>query len=370
MGLLWRLTRPALFSLNPERAHRLALRALKTGWLKAGSDHALNDPRLQMRIGALTFSHPLGLAAGFDKNGEVANEILRLGFSHVEIGSLTPRPQSGNAQPRLFRLTPDKALINRMGFNNDGHAALLQRLEKQRKREENKRGIIGLNIGANKDSEDRLTDYVQGISSFYDKVDYFTVNVSSPNTPGLRDLQAREILSELLRQLHAARAERQAQAPAPAPLIPIFLKIAPDLNEAELDDIAAIVLEHGCDGLVISNTTLSRDGLASPNRQQAGGLSGKPLFERSTIVLAKMRQRLGKEIPLIGVGGIEDGHSALEKIRAGADLIQLYSAMIYHGPTIVLQILRELLQMCDRDKISHLSDYRDQHVKHWANQLL
>jgi len=365
MGLLWRCARPALFTLPAEQAHGLALRILKTGLLSTGRKQNLSDPRLQMQIGQLKFPNPLGLAAGFDKNGEVVDGILQLGFSHVEIGTVTPRPQSGNPRPRLFRLGEDKALINRMGFNNEGHAALLPRLSKNNRV---RQGLVGLNIGANKDSANRLADYAQAIAAFYERVDYFTVNVSSPNTPGLRDLQARDMLDELLRQLHETRAAKAGGRDAP--LVPIFLKIAPDLHEAQLDDIASVICERGGDGLVISNTTLSRDGLTSPKMSEAGGLSGKPLFERSTIVLAKMRQRLGTTIPIIGVGGIEDGQSALEKIRAGADLIQLYSAMIYKGPVLVPQILRELVQFCERDGVVHLRSYRDQHVELWAKRPL
>jgi len=368
MGLLWRCVRPALFVLPPERAHALALCALKMGLVRGvNSGRLMGDPRLQIRLGSLEFSNPLGLAAGFDKNGEVAGALLRLGFGHVEIGTLTPLPQRGNQTPRLFRLTQDRALINRMGFNNEGHGALLRRLKPDNKKNSSKGGIVGLNIGVNKDSLDRLADYTKAITVFYDRVDYFTLNVSSPNTPGLRDLQMRDNLDELLRQLQTTRAALRSDYRF---RVPIFLKIAPDLNEVQLDDIASVVLERECDGLVISNTTLARGGLVSGYARESGGLSGRPLFERATVVLAKMRLRLGKKAPIIGVGGIDDGQSALEKIRAGADLIQLYSAMIYHGPALAGQILRAMTDSCTRDGVKHISDYRDQHVEKWACQLL
>jgi len=271
MNLLWRWTRPLLFSLDPERAHRLALCVLKIGFI-CGKN--FNDKRLHISVAGLNFSNPLGLAAGFDKNGEVALKLLKLGFGHVEIGTVTPHPQIGNIKPRLFRLKQDQAIINRMGFNNKGHHVLHQRLKKYI----NKAGLIGLNIGANKDSIDRIADYTQAIKLFYNQIDYFTVNISSPNTPGLRDLQTQEHLQILLQQLQITREKiRKIQKN----YVPIFLKIAPDLTESQLDDIAATVLDHGCDGLVISNTTLSRRGLTSQSAGETGGLSGKPLFDLS-----------------------------------------------------------------------------------------
>jgi len=370
MGLLWHCVRPALFALPPERAHHLAIYALKTLWVRGrgGRGREFADARLRLRLGGMEFPNPLGLAAGFDKNGEVPDALLRLGFGHVEIGTLTPLPQLGNPRPRLFRLSQDQALINRMGFNNQGHGALLQRLEqrsnKHKGREGGREGIIGLNIGANKDSADRLADYASAITLFHDKVDYFTINVSSPNTPGLRDLQNRENLDELLKQSQQARAANMEEGKL-AP--PIFLKIAPDLSEAQLDDIAAIVLERKCDGLVISNTSLARPDLVSGQAYQSGGLSGRPLFDRATIILAKMRQRVGKNLPIIGVGGIDSGQRAWEKICAGADLLQLYSAMIFAGPAIAMQILHQLAAICDRDGVKHISEYRDQHVGQWAS---
>jgi len=334
MSLLWRVFRPCLFTLDPERAHGLALQALKTGLL---SNKPFDDQRLHVSLSGLEFPSPLGLAAGFDKNGKVMSSLLKLGFGHVEIGTLTPRPQQGNPRPRLFRLNEDKALINRMGFNNAGHAVLLQHLRRR-----DRQGIVGLNIGANKDSTNRVADYSAAIELFTDHIDYFTVNISSPNTLGLRDLQGREHLSNLLINLQNARKNSKKNGRKPSP---IFLKIAPDLNETQLDDIAECVLDQGCDGLVISNTTLTREGLISRYRGEGGGLSGHPLFDQATIVLAKMRVRVGKKLPIIGVGGISDGQSALEKIRAGANVVQILSGLTYHGPALVRQAAREIAAM-------------------------
>jgi len=354
MNLLWHCVRPLLFAMNPEKAHRLAMQALKMG-LVCGQK--FEDNRLGVHLAGLVFSNPLGLAAGFDKNGEAASALLRLGFGHVEIGTVTPRPQQGNPLPRLFRLNQDGALINRMGFNNHGHDVLLSRLRLHKRA-----GVVGLNIGANKDSDDRIADYTAAIERFYDYVDYFTVNISSPNTPGLRDLQEREHLEILLTKLQAVRKIKKK--------VPIFLKIAPDLSEPQLDDVARAVLDKECDGLVISNTTLSRESLVNQQMHEAGGVSGRPLFDRATLILAKMRHRVGGKLPIIGVGGITNGKDALEKIRAGADLIQIYSVMIFAGPGIAVQILRELAHFCERDGVDSIGEYRDQHTTKWASRPL
>jgi len=365
MNLLWRCTQPLLFKLDPEKAHKLALYALKTGLLRGKN---LKSDRLRLSVAGLSFSNPVGLAAGFDKDGKSISGLLKLGFGHIEIGTVTPQPQTGNSSPRLFRLTKDKALINRMGFNNEGHDVLYQRLEDFFKnRKHSKTGLIGLNIGVNKDSSDRINDYIMAIKRFYNQVDYFTVNISSPNTPNLRDLQTRENLEELLQKLQITQQNIKENR---ANFVPIFLKIAPDLTESQLDDIADIVLRYKCNGLVISNTTLSRPSLISQSASETGGLSGQPLFNLSTIVLAKMRKKLGKDLPIIGVGGIYNGQTALEKIRAGADLIQIYSAMIFNGPYLIERIIGELVHFCHRDGVHHISDYRDQHVEKWSNCLV
>ncbi len=358
-GLFRALGRKVLFSLDPEDAHGLSIKALKSGLVPACAAH--NDPALRVAIAGLSFPNPLGMAAGYDKNAEVPDALLRLGFGFAEVGTLTPLPQSGNPKPRIFRLVEDSAVINRLGFNNEGHDAALRRLSARRVHA----GIVGVNIGANKDAIDRVADYVAGIRKFHAVASYFTVNISSPNTPGLRDLQARDSLRELLGKVLDAR---DAQ---PGVRRPVFLKIAPDLPEAGLDDIAAEIALHPLDGLIISNTTLSRAGLKSgKNRRETGGLSGAPLFERSTIVLAKMRQRVGAELPLIGVGGVESAATAIAKIRAGADLVQLYTSMIYHGPGLAGEIVKGLSAAMKRDQISTIAALRDCDVSDWAEKVL
>jgi dihydroorotate dehydrogenase len=321
------IAKPFLMGLDAEQAHRATIKVLSC--LPAQKPPA-SDPRLHQELFGLDFPNPLGLAPGFDKNAEVPNAMLGLGFGFVEVGTVTPKPQVGNPKPRLFRLPEDHAVINRMGFNNDGHAAVFQRLN-GRKRS----GIIGINIGANKDSVDRAADYVAGIKTFGAIADYITVNISSPNTPGLRGLQSAAELESLLSRLNAAR-DRQSKRVA------MLLKIAPDLVDGELADIAACCSGGTVDGVIISNTTLSRHGLSSQNAKEAGGLSGRPLRHLATRQLAKFRVLTKGTIPLIGVGGIEDTATAFEKIRAGASLIQIYSAMVYEGPSLVSKILADL----------------------------
>lgn len=351
-SLLDGIARSALFRLDPEAAHGLSITALKSGLVPACRT---SDPRLAVTVAGLAFPNPLGMAAGYDKNAEVASELSRLGFGFVEVGTLTPKPQSGNPKPRIFRLVKDQAVINRLGFNNQGHAEAHARISGRRRE-----GILGVNIGANKDTADRVGDYVAGISRFADVADYFTVNISSPNTPGLRNLQSREALSDLLSQV---LAERDAKAKR----IPVFLKIAPDLTESDLDDIAAECLPQKLDGVIVSNTTLSRAGLSTSSKvSEAGGLSGRPMFERSTIVLAKMRHRLGADMPLIGVGGIDSAETAAEKMRAGADLVQFYTGFIYGGPLLPGRIVRDLSRLCDQENLTRISDLRDSRTAHYA----
>ena len=277
---------------------------------------------------------------------------------------MTPKPQAGNEKPRIFRLAGDRAVINRLGFNNEGHEAAFARLSARK----GSAGIVGVNIGANKDSADRVADYVAGIRRFYPVASYFTVNISSPNTPGLRDLQARDSLKALLEAVLAARGEEASRV---GRSLPVFLKIAPDLTEEGLDDVAAEALAHDLDGLIISNTTLSRDGLTDRRHAaESGGLSGAPLFRLSTAVLAKMRQRVGAALPLVGVGGVGSAEDAMEKIRAGADLVQLYSCMIYEGPALPARILRGLSDLLDRDGAGSIRDLRDSRVDYWAAMKL
>lgn len=322
------LARPLLHALDAETAHGLTIRALTA--LPASAPPAAN-PALAVDTLGLRFSNPLGLAAGFDKNAEVPDAMLALGFGFTEIGTVTPRPQAGNPRPRLFRLPEDRAVINRMGFNNQGHDAALRRLEARRGRG----GIVGVNIGANKDSDDRIGDYVKGIAAFAHVASYFTVNISSPNTPGLRGLQSRAELEQLLARLNAERARHAAKPP-------MLLKIAPDLRDDELEDIAEACGGGAVDGIIVSNTTLSRDGLGSSHAGEQGGLSGLPLLALSTRQLARIYVLTRGLIPLVGAGGVHDGASALLKIRAGASLVQLYSALVYQGPGLVTSILADL----------------------------
>ncbi|MBB4479191.1 quinone-dependent dihydroorotate dehydrogenase [Rhizobium etli] len=352
-----RLARKGLFLFDPETAHGMSVAALKSGLVPACQ--ITPDPRLRQTVAGLTFENPLGMAAGYDKNAEVPEALLRLGFGFTEIGTVTPRPQAGNPRPRIFRLVEDEAVINRLGFNNEGHEAAFDRLSAL-----TGKGIVGVNIGANKDSEDRIADYVAGIRCFYSVARYFTANISSPNTPGLRDLQARESLAALLSAVLAARdqmADRSGRK------IPVFLKIAPDLTEEGMDDIAAEALTHPLDGLIVSNTTLSREGLKDQRQaKETGGLSGVPLFEKSTAVLAKMRKRVGAALPIIGVGGVSSAETALEKIRAGADLVQLYSCMVYEGPGLPGDIVRGLSALLDREKVGSIRELRDSRLDYWA----
>ncbi len=352
----------SLFVFDPETAHGLSIAALKTGLVPAC--RIANDPRLVQRIAGITFPNPIGLAAGYDKNAEVPDAMLKLGFGFTEIGTVTPKPQAGNDKPRIFRLVEDRGVINRLGFNNEGHEAAFARLTSRR----NAPGIVGVNIGANKDATDRVADYVAGIRKFYPLATYFTVNISSPNTPGLRDLQARDSLKTLLEAVLAARAEEGLSY---GKTVPVFLKIAPDLTEEGLDDIAAEATSHPLDGLIVSNTTLARDGLKDQvQAKETGGLSGAPLFNRSTAVLAKMRKRVGPTLPIIGVGGVSSAADALEKIRAGADLVQLYSCMVYEGPGLPATILKGLSSLLDREKVSSIRELRDVRLDQWAEAKL
>jgi dihydroorotate dehydrogenase len=333
--------RPLLHALDAETAHRLTIKTLTL------APAILPPPPaslLVVKAFGLSFSHPLGLAAGFDKNGEAPDPMLALGLSFVELGTVTPRPQDGNARPRLFRLAEDEAVINRMGFNNEGHDALRRRLEARRA----KGGIVGVNIGANKDSSDRIGDYVQGLRAFADLASYLTVNISSPNTPGLRNLQSRPELEALLGRLNEARAKR------PSP--PLLVKIAPDLAEADLDDMAEVFLAMRVDGVIVSNTTIARPPLRSSHKAEAGGLSGKPLFAPSTQMLARLHLRLDKRIPLIGVGGIDSVASAFAKIEAGASLLQLYSALVFKGPALIAEIVAGLAGKVKAEGLAHVGE--------------
>jgi dihydroorotate dehydrogenase len=342
IGAAWPLLRAVLHGLDPERAHDLTLAALEKTPLP---NPAIDDPRLAVRALGLDFPNPVGLAAGFDKDARVPDAMLRLGFGFVEVGSLTPLPQSGNPKPRVFRLPEDQGVVNRLGFNNGGHGAALDRLLKRADRP----GIVGINIGANKNTADRAEDYAKGARLFAPLADYLTVNISSPNTPGLRDLQAKTALDDLLARTIAARDETGAQTP-------VLLKIAPDLALGDLDDAVDVALKRGIDGLIVSNTTIARPAnLRGAAKTETGGLSGAPLFRRATWMLAHTAQRVDNKVPLIGVGGITSAETALAKIRAGATLIQLYTGLTYHGPGLVTDIKNGLVAALDREKLSSLA---------------
>lgn len=334
----------ALHTLDPEDAHRAAVIGLKLGLGPRAS--GADDPILATTLAGLPLPNCVGLAAGFDKNAEVPAAMVRAGFGFVECGTVTPRPQPGNPRPRLFRLTEDHAVINRMGFNNEGLDAFAGRLARRGP------GVVGANIGANKDSTDRIADYVTGLTRVAALCDYVTVNVSSPNTPGLRALQTRAALDELLGQLAEARATLDARPP-------VFLKVAPDLAADEPDEIVAAVRAHGFDGIVVSNTTVERPALRSRHAHETGGLSGAPLFERSTAMLRAFR-RADADMPLIGVGGIASGSDAYAKIRAGADAVQLYSALVYGGPGLVVRIKRDLAVRLRADGFRSVAEVRAQ----------
>jgi dihydroorotate dehydrogenase len=354
IGKLGGLASSLLRRFDAEDAHLLAVAAMK---LLPPRAPPRDDPRLRVAAFGLDFPNPVGLAAGFDKNAEVPDAMLGLGFGFVEVGTLTPRPQEGNPRPRVFRLAEDRAVVNRYGFNNHGHARAHARLAARRRRG----GIVGVNIGANKDSAERIGDYVAGVEAFADVASYFTINISSPNTPGLRDLQQKTALDELLSSVLAAR-ERTTQRR------PILLKIAPDLSFAELDDIVAVARARGVDGMIVSNTTLARPStLRSPRARESGGLSGAPLFEPSTRLLAAAFQRIEGQFPLIGVGGIESPETALAKIEAGATLVQLYSGLVYSGPGLIERTKRGLLALLEREKID-LAALVGRRAAQWAQE--
>ncbi|WP_415068596.1 quinone-dependent dihydroorotate dehydrogenase [Hyphomicrobium sp.] len=357
----YRLARSALFALSPEEAHEASLKALECGIYPRPL--STDDRVLAQSVFGLEFPNPVGIAAGYDKDARVPDAVLGLGCGFAEIGTITPKPQSGNPRPRVFRLIDDEALINRLGFNNGGHAAALARLEARGDRG----GIVGVNIGANKDSDDRGEDYVLGLVRFNALASYFTVNISSPNTPGLRDLQAPEALDELLTRIMATRTRLISDG---APRRPIVVKIAPDITEEDIRPIVERILAHGVDGIAVSNTTLARPGLKSAAAKEAGGLSGQPLFARSTAMLARVYKETGGKIPLIGIGGIGSGKQALEKIEAGATLLQLYTGLVYEGPGLIGEIKSFLTTTLKSGGQSSLAAIRGRHADYWAKQPL
>ncbi len=333
--------------IDPEAAHHAALLGLRAQLgPRARADRW---PRLKTTLAGLELPNPIGMAAGFDKNCEAPDALLRSGFGFVECGTVTPLAQAGNPKPRIFRLSEDRAVINRLGFNNKGLDAFADRLAVRT----GKSGIVGANVGANKESQDRAADYVLGMGRVWKHASYVTANISSPNTPGLRGLQERGALEDLLGRLHEARASLTAAHGRR----PLFLKVAPDLDEAAVADIADIAITYELDALIVSNTTLQRPPhLTSDNREEQGGLSGQPLFQISTHTLRLFAQVLNGRLPLIGVGGVENGITALAKIKAGASAVQLYSAMVFHGPGLVARILDELDSLLMAEGYDHVSE--------------
>jgi dihydroorotate dehydrogenase len=333
---------PALFAIDAERAHALTVRAL-TMWGTAGAPLGRDParyPRLATDVAGLRFANPLGLAAGVDKNGEAIAGFFGLGFGAVEIGTLTPLPQPGNARPRLFRLPEDRAVVNRYGFNNDGLAAGLDQARRARRG-----GILGINVGANKEAADRIADYATGVAAAAPIANYVTINISSPNTPGLRDLQSGAALRDLLARAGAAKGGT-----------PLFLKIAPDLDAGGIDDVARAAIEGGVDAIIIGNTTITRPDLSSRHGAEAGGLSGAPLAPLARARLGDLRRATGGAVPLVAAGGIGDVAEAYARIRAGASLVQLYTALVYEGPGLPARLLRELDALLARDGFASVAE--------------
>lgn len=351
----------ALSLLPPETAHELTLRLLELGFFPHPTEP--DHPSLSLDFCGLTLPNPVGIAAGFDKDARVPNAVLELGCGFAEIGTVTPLPQAGNPRPRLFRLRRDHAVINRLGFNNGGHQAALERLRWRF----DTSGVVGVNIGANKEAIDRIADYVAGLETFADEASYFTVNISSPNTPGLRDLQAPAALDELLGRVMTAReglADKGKRQP------PIVVKLSPDVAEDDIPAIVEKIVAHKVDAIAVSNTTLSRPALTERSAKESGGLSGRPLFRRSTIMLAKIYRATDGKIPLIGIGGIDSGPKALAKIEAGATLVQLYTGLIYEGPALIARIKGHLTEAVRTAKVAAVTDLIGRSADTWAAKPL
>ena len=337
--MLFDLVRPALFTLDPERAHRLTVGALKAAPVPA----MRHNESLRTNVAGIEFPNPLGMAAGFDKDAEIPDKLIALGFGFAEVGSITPFPQAGNPRPRLFRLVEDRAVINRMGFNNAGAEVAVHRLAGRKGRS----GVVGVNIGANKDSADRIADYALMTEIMARHATYLAVNISSPNTPGLRALQDESALTELLDAVIEARDGSQ---------VPIFLKVAPDLEPADVDAIARIAMDKKLGALIVSNTTITRPLLQSPHASETGGLSGAPLRDLAQQHLRDFRNATGGAIPLVGVGGIATAEDAWARIRAGASLVQLYSAMVYGGPGLPRRICDGIARLMKREGFSTIAE--------------
>ena len=357
MSGLFGLGQAMLLALDPERAHDLTLKTLELGVYPRSSGP--DDPRLRQSVFGLDFPNPIGMAPGFDKDARVPRQLLEMGFGFVEVGTLTPRAQPGNPAPRVFRSHGDRAIVNRLGFNNEGQAAALLRLG------DPPRGIVGVNLGTNRDSTDRIADYVDGITRMAPVASYFTINISSPNTPGLRDLQAPRKLDALLSKVQEARKALGPKAP------PLLVKLAPDLADADLPEVAGVIEANEADGIIVSNTTLARDNVRDETLQrEAGGLSGRPAFLRTTRTLARVYQITEGRLPLIGVGGIDSGDAALAKIEAGASLIQLYTGLVFEGPGLIGRIKDTLVQAMARENADSLAPLIGRRAAEWSDKEL
>jgi dihydroorotate dehydrogenase len=356
MNSLYGLGQALLQALDPELAHELAVKSLELGFYPRPAEP--DDPRLAQTIWGLHFKNPIGMAAGFDKDARVFAPLIGMGFGFVEVGTLTPKAQSGNPAPRIFRSARDQAIINRLGFNNEGQEAALHRLKAKRD------GIVGVNIGAGKDSQDREGDYVRGVERMSAVADYLSINISSPNTPGLRDLQAPQALDALL-----SRVEKARQLLVKRP--PLLVKLAPDIADADLPEIVRVIHSHAIDGIVVSNTTLSREGLTDRGfAAETGGLSGRPLFARSTRMLAQIYKLTQGKLPLIGVGGVSSGETALAKIEAGASLLQLYTGLVFEGPGLVGSIKRTLTAAMEKEGAANFGQLVGRRAGEWSERSL
>ncbi len=342
---MFSILRPFLFNLDPETAHNLAIKSLKFNYLPNKVFEVENEQILNIELLGKNFPNPIGLAAGFDKSAEVYNSLLKFGFGFVEVGTVTPLKQFGNPKPRIFRLKDDGALINRLGFNNDGIEIIKNRIKSEKSK-----GLLGINIGPNKNTKDQKNDFCLGLKSFFDIADYITINISSPNTEGLRDFHDQERLEDLLLTLNKIKKENKTD-------IPLLLKISPDIEDNDISKIADVAIKNNISAIILTNTTNSnRDNLVSEIRKQEGGLSGKPLQQISTNMIKKFYIQLNGKIPIIGVGGINSGKSAYEKIIAGASLLQLYTGLVFKGPTVVKEIKKELIKILKTEGINNLKD--------------
>ena len=342
---MFSILRPFLFSLDPETAHDLAIKSLKFNYLPSKMFEVEDEQILNTELLGKNFPNPVGLAAGFDKSAEVYNSLLRFGFGFVEVGTVTPLKQFGNSKPRIFRLEEDGALINRLGFNNDGIEIIKKRIKSEKKK-----GVLGINIGPNKNTKDQKNDFCLGLKNFFDIADYITINISSPNTEGLRDFHDQEKLKDLLLALNKIKNENKIN-------IPLLLKISPDIVDNHIFEIADVAIKNDISGIILTNTTNSnRDKLMNNFKKEEGGLSGKPLQQISTDMIKKFYKQLNGKIPIIGVGGVNSGKSAYEKITAGASLLQLYTGLVYKGPLLVKNIKKELIQILKSEGLNNIKD--------------